>query len=229
MATVSDYYLKALNALFDNFPRLRAMDQATNCIPHLVAALKSGPEATQEVALDSLFLLRQAWSTCIAEVGKAEVVAVAEAIPILQYLIQLGPPRFQEKEELLLQFLPGTLLVTIKRGINLKQSVGNPSTYCKLTLGNGPPRKTKVVSTGPTPEWDEVFAWAFDSPPKGQKLHISCKNKSSFGKSSFGKVTIQIDRVVMLGVIAGEYTLLPDKNKAGQSRSLEIEFQWSNK
>ena len=120
MATVSEDYLKALNALFGNFPRLRAMDQATNCIPHLVAALKSGPEATQEVALDSLFLLRQAWSTCTTEVGKAQVIAAIEAIPILRYLIQSGPPRFQEKAELLLQFLPGTLLVTIKRGINLK-------------------------------------------------------------------------------------------------------------
>lgn len=227
--TVSEDYLKALNALFGNFPRLRATEPATACIGHLVAALKSGPEATQEAALDSLFLLRQAWSTCPAEVGKAQAVSAAESIPILQYLIQSGPPRFQEKAELLLQCLPGTLLVTIKRGINLKQSVGNPSVYCKLTLGNGPPRQTKVVSTGPSPEWDEAFAWAFDSPPKGQKLHISCKNKSSFGKSSFGKVTIQIDRVVMLGAIAGEYTLLPNKSKAGQSRNLEIEFQWSNK
>jgi hypothetical protein len=40
----------------------------------------------------------------------------------------------------------------------------------------------QIVSTGPTPEWDEAFAWAFDSPPKGQKLHISCKNKSKMGK-----------------------------------------------
>ena len=103
--------------------------------------------------------------------------------------------------------------------------MGNPSAYYKITLGNGPPRQTKVVSTGPTPEWDEVFAWAL----KGQKLHISCKNKSSFGKSSFGKVTIQIDHVVMLGAISGKYTVLPDKNTVGQSRSLEIEFQWSNK
>eukprot|EP01018_Ginkgo_biloba_P037971 Gb_38411 [translate_table: standard] len=227
--TVSEDYLKALNALFSNFPRLRAAEPATLCIPHLVGALKSGPEATQEAALDSLFLLRQAWSACPAEVGKAQAVAAAEAIPILQYLIQSGPPRFQEKAEILLQCLPGTLMVTIKRGINLKQSVGNPSTYCKLTLGNGPPRQTRVVSSGPSPEWDQGFAWAFDSPPKGQKLHISCKNKSTFGKSSFGKVTIQIDRVVMLGAIAGEYTLLPDKNKAGSARSLEIEFQWSNK
>ncbi|KAG0477944.1 hypothetical protein HPP92_012663 [Vanilla planifolia] len=85
-----------------------------------------------------------------------------------------------------------------------------------------------IVSTGPTPEWDEAFAWAFESPPKGQKLHISCKNKSKIGKSSFGKVTIQIDRVVMLGSVAGEYTLLP-VSKSGPPRNLEIEFQWSNK
>ena len=47
-------------------------------------------------------------------------------------------------------------------------------------------------------------------------------------QSSFGKVTIQIDRVVMLGAVAGEYTLLPE-SKSGPSRNLEIEFQWSNK
>ncbi|XP_042501937.1 protein CELLULOSE SYNTHASE INTERACTIVE 1-like [Macadamia integrifolia] len=226
--SVNEEYLKALNALFSNLPRLRAAEAATLCIPHLVTSLKTGSEATQEAALDSLFLLRQAWSACPAEVSLAQSVAAAEAIPLLQYLIQSGPPRFQEKAELLLQCLPGTLVVIIKRGNNLKQSVGNPSVYCKLTLGNTPPRQTKVVSTGPTPEWEESFAWAFDSPPKGQKLHISCKNKSKFGKSSFGKVTIQIDRVVMLGAVAGEYTLLPE-SKSGPSRNLEIEFQWSNK
>lgn len=221
-------YLKALNALFSNFPRLRATEPATLCIPHLVTSLKTGSEATQEASLESLFLLRQAWSACPPEVSKTQSVAAAEAIPLLQYLIQSGPPRFQEKAELLLQCLPGTLVVTIKRGNNLRQSVGNASVYCKITLGNTPPRQTKVVSTGPTPEWDESFAWALDSPPKGQKLQISCKNKSKFGKSSFGKVTIQIDRVVMLGSVAGEYTLLPD-SKSGPSRNLEIEFQWSNK
>ena len=46
-------------------------------------------------------------------------------------------------------------------------------------------------------------------------------------QSSFGKVTIQIDRVVMLGAVAGEYSLLPE-SKSGP-RNLEIEFQWSNK
>ncbi|KAI3462039.1 hypothetical protein Pfo_018702 [Paulownia fortunei] len=226
--TVNEEYLKALNALFGNFPRLRATEPATLSIPHLVTSLKTGSEATQEAALDALFLLRQAWSACPAEVSRAQSIAAADAIPLLQYLIQSGPPRFQEKAEFLLQCLPGTLMVIIKRGNNMRQSVGNPSVYCKLTLGNTPPRQTKVVSTGPNPEWDESFAWSFESPPKGQKLHISCKNKSKMGKSSFGKVTIQIDRVVMLGAVAGEYTLLPE-SKSGPSRNLEIEFQWSNK
>ncbi|TVU11986.1 hypothetical protein EJB05_45600 [Eragrostis curvula] len=226
--SANEEYLKALNALLSNFPRLRVTEPATLCIPHLVTSLKTGSEATQEAALDSLYLLRQAWTACPAEVFKAQSVAAAEAIPLLQYLIQSGPPRFQEKAELLLQCLPGTLTVTIKRGNNLRQSVGNASAFCKLTLGNNPARLTKIVSTGATPEWDEAFAWAFDSPPKGQKLHISCKNNSKFGKKSFGKVTIQIDRVVMLGSVAGEYTLLPE-SKSGPNRNLEIEFQWSNK
>ncbi|CAK9166931.1 unnamed protein product [Ilex paraguariensis] len=226
--TVNEEYLKALNALFSNFPRLRATEPATLSIPHLVTSLKTGSEATQEAALDALFLLRQAWSACPAEVSRAQSIAAADAIPLLQYLIQSGPPRFQEKAEFLLQCLPGTLTVIIKHGNNMKQSVGNPSVYCKLTLGNTPPRQTKIVSTGPNPEWDESFVWSFESPPKGQKLHISCKNKSKMGKSSFGKVTIQIDRVVMLGAVAGEYTLLP-ASKSGPPRNLEIEFQWSNK
>ncbi|KAF5749829.1 hypothetical protein HS088_TW03G00155 [Tripterygium wilfordii] len=226
--TVNEEYLKALNALFSNFPRLRATEPATLSIPHLVTSLKTGSEATQEAALDALFLLRQAWSACPAEVSRAQSIAAADAIPLLQYLIQSGPPRFQEKAEFLLQCLPGTLAVIIKRGNNMKQSMGNPSVFCKLSLGNTPPRQTKVVSTGPNPEWDESFSWSFESPPKGQKLQISCKNKSKMGKSSFGKVTIQIDRVVMLGAVAGEYTLLPE-SKSGPSRNLEIEFQWSNK
>ncbi|KAL3637397.1 Interactor with COP9 signalosome (CSN) complex [Castilleja foliolosa] len=226
--TVNEEYLKALNALFGNFPRLRATEPATLSIPHLVTSLKTGSEAAQEAALDALFLLRQAWSACPAEISRAQSIAAADAIPLLQYLIQSGPPHFQEKAEFLLQCLPGTLVVIIKRGSNMRQSVGNPSVFCKLTLGNTPPQQTKVVSTGPNPEWDESFAWSFESPPKGQKLHISCKNKSKMGKSSFGKVTIQIDRVVMLGAVAGEYTLLPE-SKSGPSRNLEIEFQWSNK
>lgn len=143
--TVNDEYLKALNSLFTNFPRLRATEPATLSIPHLVTALKTGSEACQEAALDALFLLRQAWSACPVEVSRAQSIAAADAIPLLQYLIQSGPPRFQEKAEFLLQCLPGTLVVIIKRGNNMKQSVGNPSVYCKLTLGNTPPRQTQVI------------------------------------------------------------------------------------
>ncbi|GAU19748.1 hypothetical protein TSUD_78740 [Trifolium subterraneum] len=182
--TVNEEYLKALNSLLSNFPRLRATEPATLSIPHLVTSLKTGSEACQEAALDALFLLRQAWSACPAEVSRAQSIAAADAIPFLQYLIQSGPPRFQEKAEFLLQCLPGTLVVIVKRGNNMRQSVGNPSVYCKITLGNNPPRLTKVVSTGPNPEWEESFTWSFESPPKGQKLHISCKNKSKVGKSS---------------------------------------------
>lgn len=141
---VNEEYLKALSALLSNFPRLRATEPATLSIPLLVKSLKTGSEVSQEAALDSLFLLRQAWSVCPIEVYKAQSAAASEAIPLLQFLIQSGPPRFQEKAELLLQSLPGTLTVIIKRGNNLKQSVGNPSVYCKLRLGNDSPRTTKV-------------------------------------------------------------------------------------
>lgn len=142
--TVNEEYLKALNSLFSNFPRLRATEPATLSIPHLVTSLKTGSEACQEAALDALFLLRQAWSACPAEVSRAQSIAAADAIPFLQYLIQSGPPRFQEKAEFLLQCLPGTLVVIVKRGNNMKQSVGVPSVYCKITLGHNPPRLTKV-------------------------------------------------------------------------------------
>jgi len=142
--TVNEEYLKALNSLFSNFPRLRATEPATLSIPHLVTALKTGSEACQEAALEALFLLRQAWSACPAEVSRAQSIAAADAIPFLQYLIQSGPPRFQEKAEFLLQCLPGTLVVIVKRGNNMRQSVGIPSVYCKITLGNSPPKLTKV-------------------------------------------------------------------------------------
>ncbi|PNY06411.1 U-box domain-containing protein, partial [Trifolium pratense] len=141
--TVNEEYLKALNSLLSNFPRLRATEPATLSIPHLVTSLKTGSEACQEAALDALFLLRQAWSACPAEVSRAQSIAAADAIPFLQYLIQSGPPRFQEKAEFLLQCLPGTLVVIVKRGNNMRQSVGNPSVYCKITLGHNPPRLTK--------------------------------------------------------------------------------------
>ncbi|KAH7422106.1 hypothetical protein KP509_13G090700 [Ceratopteris richardii] len=226
--TVNEDMLKAIEILFYNFPRLRGTEAATLCIPQLVGALKAGTELAQESALDALLLLRQSWSGT-TEVGKTQSMAMVDAIPVLQLLVRSGPEHFQEKAEALLQCLPGTLVVTIKRGHNLKQSMGNTNAFCKLTLGNSAPRQTKVISNSSSPEWNQDFAWAFDTPPKGQKLRISCKSKNAFGKGSLGKVTIQIDRVVMLGKVSGQYTLVRDSNRDGTSRTLEIEFQWSNR
>ncbi|KAK9062640.1 hypothetical protein SSX86_019828 [Deinandra increscens subsp. villosa] len=36
----------------------------------------------------------------------------------------------------------------------------------------------KVVTCSTSPEWKEGFTWAFDVPPKGEKLHIQCKRKN---------------------------------------------------
>eukprot|EP00250_Pteridium_aquilinum_P021587 c25167_g2_i1 orf=475-6879(+) len=228
--TVNEDMLKAIEILFYNFPRLRGTEAATLCIPQLVGALKAGTEPAQEAALDALLLLRQAWSAPNAtEIGKTQSMAMVDAVPVLQLLIRSGPEHFQEKADALLQCLPGNLVVTIKRGHNLKQSMGSTNAFCKLTLGNGAPRQTKVIPNSSSPEWNQDFAWAFDTPPKGQKLRISCKSKNAFGKGSLGKVTIQIDRVVMLGKVSGQYNLVPDSNRDGSSRTLEIEFQWSNR
>lgn len=41
---------------------------------------------------------------------------------------------------------------------------------------------SQIVSHNTSPEWNEGFTWAFDVPPRGQKLHILCRNKSTFGK-----------------------------------------------
>lgn len=48
-------------------------------------------------------------------------------------------------------------------------------------------------------------------------------------QGSLGKVTIQIDRVVMQGTVSGQYTLQPETNRDGSARTLEVEFQWSNR
>ncbi|KAL3686272.1 hypothetical protein R1sor_008846 [Riccia sorocarpa] len=227
--SVNEEFVRAINVLLANFPRLRGTEAATASIAQLVGALKTSSEGTQEAALDCLFLLRQAWSTCPADVGKTQAAAAAQAIPVLQYMLKSGTTKFHERADILLQCLPGSLVVTIKRGQNLKQSMGSTNALCKLTLGNGPPRQTKVVPHTTSPEWKQGFAWAFDTPPKGQKLHISCKSKGAFGKGSLGKVTISIDRVVMLGTVSNQYILQPDTNRDGTPRILEIEFQWSNR
>ncbi|BFG19041.1 hypothetical protein CerSpe_053150 [Prunus speciosa] len=228
-ATINEEVLRALHMIFINFPKLHISEATTLCIPNLIGALKSGSEAAQDVVLDTLCLLRHSWSTMPIDIAKSQAVIAAEAIPILQMLMKTCPPSFHERADSLLHCLPGCLTVTIKRGNNLKQAMGGTNAFCRLTIGNGPPRQTKVVSHSTSPEWKEGFTWEFDVPPKGQKLHIICKSKNTFGKTTLGRVTIQIDKVVSEGVYSGLFSLNHDSNKDGSSRTLEIEIIWSNR
>ncbi|CAK9168746.1 unnamed protein product [Ilex paraguariensis] len=227
-ATINVEVLKTIHVIFSNFPKLHVSEAATLCIAHLVAALKSGSDAAQDSVLNTLCLLKHSWSTMPIEISKSQAMVAAEAIPILQMLMKTCPPSFHERADSLLHCLPGCLTVTIKRGNNLKQVMGGTNAFCRLTIGNGPARQTKVVNHSTSPEWKEGFTWAFDVPPKGQKLHILCKSKNTFGKSTLGRVTIQIDKVVSEGVYSGLFSLNHDSNKDGSSRTLEIEITWSN-
>ncbi|KAM7259539.1 hypothetical protein ACFE04_015280 [Oxalis oulophora] len=232
-ATINEEVLRSLHVIFTSFPKLHVSEAATLCIPHLVGALKSGSEAAQECVLETLCLLKHSWSNMPIDVAKNQAIFASEAIPILQMLIKTCPPSFLERVEILLHCLPGCLTVTIKRGSNLKQTVGNTNAFCQLMIGNGPSRQTKVVNHTNSPEWEEGFAWDFDVPPKGQKLLITCKSKNTFGKSTLGRVTIQIDKIVTEGVYSGLFSLNSDKDKHkdkhGSSRTLEIEITWSNR
>ncbi|KAJ9146274.1 hypothetical protein P3X46_028560 [Hevea brasiliensis] len=228
-ATINVQILRTLNVIFTNFPKLHVSEAATLSIPCLINALKSGSEAAQESVLDTLCLLKQSWSAMSIEIAKSQAMVAADAIPILQMLMKTCPPSFHERADLLLHCLPGCLTVTIMRGNNLKQTVGSTNAFCQLTIGSGPPRQTKVVSHSISPEWKEGFTWAFDVPPKGQKLHIICKSKNTFGKTTLGRVTIQIDKVVTEGIYSGLFSLNHDSNKDGTSRTLEIEIVWTNR
>ncbi|CAI7869911.1 unnamed protein product, partial [Closterium sp. NIES-54] len=86
-----------------------------------------------------------------------------------------------------------------------------------------------VVSGTCDPEWKQTFTWPLDAPPRGQNLHISCKNKGTIGTSSLGKATIQIDRVVALGMVSGTYVLQPEGNRDGTQRTIDVDFIWSNR
>ncbi|KAL2232365.1 protein CELLULOSE SYNTHASE INTERACTIVE 3 isoform X1 [Sesamum indicum] len=228
-ATVNEEVLRTIHVIFSNFHKLHMSEAATLCIPHLVTALKSGSEAAQDSILTTLCLLKQSWSTMPLDLSKSQAMVAAEAIPVLQMLMKTCPPSFHERVENLLNCLPGCLTVTIKRANNLKHVLGGTHAYCRLTIGSGPARQTKVVSHNTSPEWKEAFTWAFDVPPKGQKLHISCRSRSTFGKTSLGRVTIKIDKVVNEGVYSGVFGLSQGANKDSSSRTLEIEITWSNR
>jgi len=132
--------------IFTNFKKLRTSESATLCIPHLVGALKAGSEAAQESVLDTLCLLKESWSEMNEDIAKAQALIASEAIPILQLLMKTCPPSFHERADSLLHCLPGCLTVTIKRGNNLKQTMGSTNAFCWLKIGNEPPKQTKVSS-----------------------------------------------------------------------------------
>ncbi|XP_037421776.1 protein CELLULOSE SYNTHASE INTERACTIVE 3-like [Triticum dicoccoides] len=227
-SSINEVILRTIYVIFSNFRKVRFSEAATLCIPHLVCALKDGSEAAQESVLDTLCLLKESWPQMNEDIAKAQSLISAEAIPVLQMLMKTCPPSFHDRADSLLHCLPGCLTVTILRGNNLKQTMGSTNAFCCLQIGNGPPRQTKLVNQSICPVWNEGFTWLFDIPPKGQKLYILCKSKNTFGKSTLGRVTIQIDKVVTEGVYSGFFSLSHDGGKDG-SRTLEIEIVWSNR
>nr|CAB3489354.1 unnamed protein product [Digitaria exilis] len=209
-SSINEVILRTIYVIFSNFKKVRFSEAATLCIPHLVCALKDGSEAAQESVLDTLYLLKESWPQMNEDIAKAQSLISAEAIPVLQMLMKTCPPSFHERADSLLHCLPGCLTVTIIRGNNLKQTMGGTNAFCCLQIGNGPPRQTKVVNHSICPAWNEGFTWLFDVAPKGQKLYIVCKSKNTFGKSTLGRVTIQIDKVVTEGVYSGFFSLSHD-------------------
>lgn len=145
--TINEEVLRTLNIIFTNFSKLHGSEAATLCIPHLLGALRSGTEAAQESVLETLCLLKDSWSTMPIDIAKSQAMVAAEAIPVLQMLMKTCPPSFHDRADSLLHCLPGCLTVTIHRGNNLKQSMGySTNAFCRLTIGNGPPRQTKVTT-----------------------------------------------------------------------------------
>lgn len=110
-----------------------------------MSALKSGSEAAQDSALSTLCVLKQSWSTMPIDISRSQAMTAAEAIPILQMFMKTCPPGLHERADNLLHSLPGCLTVTIKRANNLRQLMGGTNAFCRLTIGNGPARQTKVI------------------------------------------------------------------------------------
>ncbi|KAI3977618.1 hypothetical protein MKX01_004151 [Papaver californicum] len=252
--SINEEVLRTIKVIFSNFPKLHASEAATLIIPHLVVVLKVGTVASQELVLEILCILRHSWSFIPIDISKAQAMAAADAIPILQLLMKSCPPIFHERVDTLLHCLPGCLTVTIKRGYNLKQSVGTTNAFCRLTIGNGPPRQTKVSMAAfffcfcsqkhlRGLLLKEGFTWAFDVPLYAKaKIHLEryVINFASHimipfpgswfiqqydGNSGF----VGCNKVVIDGVHSGVFSLKNDSNKDGSSRTLKIEITWSNR
>eukprot|EP00850_Spirogloea_muscicola_P022561 SM000301S11764 [mRNA] locus=s301:97323:108720:+ [translate_table: standard] len=227
-ATCNCDCVHAIEVLLQQFHRLRPTEAATAAIPVLIGAMKVGPEAAQESALNCMYLLSEIWPD-YPELAQSQAMATAEAIPVLQLMLQSGPVDLYQKAEFLLSILPGSLVVTMKRGNNLKLAMGTTNAYCRVQLGDMAPQETTVVPNSSSPEWKQTFTWALNTPPAEQRVHILCKSKNALGKGALGKVAIQIDRVITMGTVSGTYTLLPESNRDGSARTLDIEFQWTNR
>lgn len=144
---VIEEILRTFLVVFSTFPKLHASEAATLSIPHIVAGLISGSSATQELVLAPLMLLKQSWPSMPVDMSKAQATAASEAIPALQTLLKNCPPALHDKLESLLHCLPGCLTVTIKRASSLKSVMGGTNAFCRLKVGNGPARQTKVTHT----------------------------------------------------------------------------------
>ncbi|CAA2946096.1 cellulose synthase interactive 3 [Olea europaea subsp. europaea] len=228
-ATVNEEILRTMQVIFVNFQKLHSSEAATLCIPHLIAALKSGSETVQDSVLTILCLLKQSWPAVLTGVSKSQAMIVAEAIPTLQLLSKTCPASFQDRAESLLRCLPGCLTVMVKRANNLKRVMGGTNPFCRLTISNGSAKQTTVVYHTNSPEWNEGFKWAFDVPPKGQNLNISCKSKNTFKKATLGRVAIPMDKIINEGNYSDIFSLSHNSDNDGSSRTLEVEITWSNR
>ncbi|CAN8302691.1 unnamed protein product [Cochlearia groenlandica] len=229
-AMINVELVRTLNAILTTFSKFRATEAATACIPHLIGALKSGDKEARDSALDTLYTMRQSWITMPTETARSQAVLAAEAIPVLQMIMKSDPPgSFHERGNSLLNCLPGSLTVAIKRGDNLKRSMGNTNAFCSLIIDNCPTKKTKVVKRSISPVWKESFTWDFAVPPRGQFLEIVCKSNNLFRNKNLGKVRIPIDKVLTEGSYNGSFRLSDESKKDDSSdRTLEVEIVWSN-
>ncbi|KAF8095137.1 hypothetical protein N665_0339s0008 [Sinapis alba] len=230
-AMINVEVVRTLNAILTTFPKLRSSEAATACIPHLIGALKSGDKEARDSALDTIHTLRQSWRTMPTETARSQAVLAAEAIPMLQLMVKSKSPErsFHERGNSLLNCLPGSLTVAIKRGDNLKRSMGNTNAFCSLIIDTFPKKKTKVVKRTSSPVWKESFTWDFAVPPRGQFLEIVCKSNNIFRNKNLGKVRIPIDKVLTEGSYSGSFRLSEESKKDdGSNRSLDVEIVWSN-
>ncbi|EFH63384.1 hypothetical protein ARALYDRAFT_338989 [Arabidopsis lyrata subsp. lyrata] len=102
------------------------------------------------------------------------------AIPVLQLMMKSkskskspAPSSFHERGNSLLNCLPGSLTVAIKRGDNLKRS----NAFCRLIIDNCPTKKTKVVKRSSSPVWKESFTWDFEIVCKSNNILSLSQNQ----------------------------------------------------